>query len=139
MEKKELLACTIDLESGFTHVLFNLAAQGYSHIRAIYSGSGDSGAIHELLAIKRGGVIEEGDDLPTLTKGAETIELEYDLAELISNKIYDILNNASDWYNNEGGGGTLFISTDDYKYKGDHYYNVIHEEHEELDGTIGDN
>lgn len=140
MKEEKVLKCTIPLDSAFTHILFNIAAQGYSHIKATYSGSGDSGAIDELVAIKRGGVIEdeEGCDLPQVKQNAEEVKLEDELERLIEGKIYSIINNASDWYNNDGGGGTLFISTEDYKYKGDHYYNVMHEEHEELNGTMGD-
>lgn len=37
-KKKTIVNATIPLDSGFTHVLFNLAAQGYSHIKVDYSG-----------------------------------------------------------------------------------------------------
>ena len=38
MSKEETteVKCTIPLDSGFTHILFNLASQGYSHIYVEY-------------------------------------------------------------------------------------------------------
>ncbi len=137
-EKKEEIACTIPLTSGFTHILFNLASQGYSHIYANYYGSGDSGAIEELYLVKRGSVHEEEGSLPELEGDAVLADIEDELAELLSNKIYDIVNNEGDWYNNEGGGGKLFISTDDGKYRGDHYVHVTESIHNDVEGRLGD-
>jgi hypothetical protein len=138
-EEKKEISCTIPLDSGFTHVLFNLASQGYSHIYARYSGSGDSGAIDEMYLVERGGVIEENkDDLPQLEEDAVLADIENDLFELLQDKIYSIADNADDWYNNDGGGGVIFISTEDYKYKGDHYVNVTESIHTDVEGTLGD-
>lgn len=137
-EKKKEISCTIPLTSGFTHILFNLASQGYSHIYANYYGSGDSGAIEELYLVGRGGVVEIDRDLPELKEDVPLADVEDELAELLREKIYDIINNEGDWYNNEGGGGKLFISTDDGKYKGDHYINVTESVHNDVSGTLGD-
>ena len=138
MENK--ISCTIPLDSGFTHILFNLASQGYSHIYVEYYGSGDDGAIEQMSALKREDVEEEEDVFPEIKDKAEYHSVEEELAKVIENKVYEhILASASDWYNNEGGGGKLFISTEDCKFIGDHYYNIIHEEHEELRGKFGDN
>ena len=134
------VSCTIPLDSGFTHILFNLASQGYSHIYVEYYGSGDNGAIEQVSLLKRGTVIETEDGFPEIKNDAKYYSLEDELDKLIDDKIYKyILEDASDWYNNEGGGGKLFISTEDCKFIGDHYYNIIHEEHEELKGEFRDN
>jgi len=141
MSKEETteVKCTIPLDSGFTHILFNLASQGYSHIYVEYYGSGDSGAIEMISALKREDVIEEEDQFPEIIRNTVHHDIEDDLKDLIEKRVYEnILNDATDWYNNEGGGGKLFISTDDCKFKADHYYNVNHEEHEDIDGTFGD-
>jgi len=137
-EEKKEINCTIPLDSGFTHILFNLASQGYSHIYARYYGSGDSGAIEEIYLVERGGVHEEEGSLPELEGDAVLAYIEGELSKLLEDKIYKIADNAGDWYNNEGGGGTIFISTEDYKYKADHYINVTETVHEDLDGTFGD-
>lgn len=139
-KKHKVLSCTIPLDSAFSHILFNLAAQGYSYIKISYSGSGDSGGIDEMYAILRGGVDDKDDtDLPVEKSKAKIATLEKELYERIEEEVYEkILESVSDWYNNDGGGGVLFISTEDCKYKGDHYVNIINEEHENLDGVIGD-
>lgn len=140
IEKINEISCTIPLESAFTHILFNLSAQGYSHIYSSYSGSGDDGAIDEIILIKRGNVIEKDNEFPFIKDEEEYAVVNKDLLKLLSDKIYTtILNDATNWYNNEGGGGKLFISTDDGTYKCDHYYNVTESIHEELDGKFGDN
>lgn len=134
-----VVTCTIPLDSGFTHILFNIAAQGYSHIVIEYSGSGDSGGIDEIYAVKRGGVKENEGDIPELKSNFVRVDLDGDLEQVIQDVAYkQVLNDATDWYNNEGGGGRLFISTDDSKYEADHYYNVVSEEHEQLSGRLGD-
>lgn len=139
------VTCTIPLDSGFTHILFNLASQGYSHVYVEYHGGGDQGAIETIRPLKRGTVKESEEEFPKIiaTEGLvveDRDEFDSELKQVLEDKIYkDILDSASDWYNNEGGGGTLFISTEDYKYKCDHFYNVIHEEHEDINGTFRDN
>jgi hypothetical protein len=139
MVNNKMVECTIPVDSAFTDVLFNLAAQGYTYIRARYSGSGDDGCIDEIHAVLRGGVVED-DDLCELTDKAELFTLETDLEDRISDVIYDkILDSASNWYNDEGGGGVLYLSTEDGSYKGDHYINIVHTEHEILSGKLGDN
>jgi hypothetical protein len=35
------------------------------------------------------------------------------------------LDSLDDWYNNEGGGGNLLISTLDGSYRTDHYVNIM--------------
>ena len=137
-EEKKEISCTIPLDSGFTHILFNLASQGYSHIYARYYGSGDSGAIEEIYLVERGGVHEEEGSLPELEGDAVLADIEDELSKVLMEKVYEILSHEDDWYNYEGGGGTLFISTEDYKYRGDHYINVTESVHNDVEGVLGD-
>lgn len=135
---RKVINTTIPLTSGFTHILFNLSAQGYSHIKITYSGGGDEGSIDDIILIKRGGVEEREDNIYELND-IKTDEVAQELRDLLELKVYDyILESASDWYNNEGGGGTIYISCDDGKYKGNHYVNKIKRNYETLEGQFGD-
>jgi hypothetical protein len=137
-EEKKQISCTIPLESGFTHILFNLASQGYSHIYVRYSGSGDDGGVDEMYLVERGHVIEADDNFPELRDDLGLADIEDELSKVLMVKVYEILSHEDNWYDNEGGGGTLFISTEDYKYKGDHYVNVTESVHNDVSGTLGD-
>lgn len=138
METKTISA-TVPLESGFTHVLFNLAAQGYDYIRIGYSGSGDSGCIDEIYLAPKGTITIENNELK------EHDEIDYALPDgnlraLIENKAYEhVLNDADDWYHNDGGGGTLYISTLDGSYYANHYVNITETIDSVLTGKFGDN
>jgi hypothetical protein len=131
---------TIPLESGFTHVLFNLAAQGIGLITVSYSGGGDNGAIDEIVGYRIGD-FEEPEDLqdePPKLKG-EDITFSEEVEKLIEHEAYDqILENASDWVNNDGGGGTLYIYTASGDYYCDHYYYVTATEEDSFSGKMKD-
>lgn len=138
---KEKLSCTIDLKSGFTHILFNLAAQGYSHIRVQYSGGGDSGAIDSIIAYPTGSVMVDEDTQKVIDydEDRSVADLDEELFKVIENSIYvQILNSADDWYNNDGGGGTLWVDLRDASYLGDHYVNVTETIDTVLEGKLGD-
>lgn len=134
----EKISPTIPLNSGFTHLLFNLAAQGYHWIRIKYSGGGDEGCVDEVELIPAGHI--------TIEDGEVKDDDDYDVAELceemeerVKNLVTDkLLQGADDWYNNEGGGGTMYISTLDASYHGDHYYNVTETVDSVLTGKVGD-
>lgn len=139
---RKIISLTIPENSAFTHVLFNLAAQGYSYIKISYSGGGDSGSIDGISLVERGCLKEDEDGEPIPVEGVKmiTADPDHNLKNLLEKKAYDnILLDANDWWNSEGGGGTLFIATEDAKYYGDHYINVVKEEHEILSGKFGDN
>lgn len=124
MEKEEKVGINIPYESGFTHILFNLAGQGYSCIRVEYSGGGDEGHIQDINVMLRKGTNPDVEFYEQA--GEDGPPLDEKLADIIRDKAYKyILDNADDWCNNEGGGGTLYISTDDGEYYADHYVNQI--------------
>lgn len=132
------ISLTIPEDSGFTHVLFNLAAQGFEFIKINYSGGGDSGCIDDVYLLFHGTATIEGDNI------SENNDRDYAhpdtvLKELIEQKALDqVLDKADDWWNNEGGGGTLYISTLDGSYYGDHYVNVTDTIDSKLTGKFGD-
>lgn len=136
---EEKINLTIPYDSGFTHVLFNIAAQGYEYIHVEYSGGGDEGGIDSINFIPN-------NCMKVIDNTAEFTTTEYEngvpneqLKDIIDDQIYkQILDNANDWYNNEGGGGNLYISTLDGSYFCDHYVNVITTEESLLTGKFGD-
>jgi hypothetical protein len=137
MEKEETVSINIPYESGFTHILFNLAGQGYSCIRVEYSGGGDEGHIQDINVMKRKGT--DPNEKFYNQAGQDGPPLDEKLSDIIRDRAYKhILDNADDWCNNEGGGGTLYISTDDGEYHADHYINIISTEESSLDGQLFD-
>lgn len=122
---KKTFGLTIPYESGFTHVLFNLLAQGVVKIEISYSGSGDSGAIDEIQLLLADGSAHNPD-----TKLAEIID---------THVCKNLLDDLDDWYNDDGGGGKLVIETADAAYKCDHYVNIVSQEFSEHEGKFGDN
>jgi hypothetical protein len=135
----EDIGLTIPYDSAFTHVLFNLAAQGFEYIKIQYSGGGDSGCIDDVYLVRQGAIkIEDGE--VSENNDRDYADPDRKLRLLIEEKAYDrVLNNADDWYNNEGGGGTLYISTMDGTYHGDHYVNETTTHDSTLTGKFGDN
>lgn len=89
-----------------------------------YSGSGDSGGIDNFSYLD-----ENGDEI----EGIEGTHAE--LHNQLENYIYNILQDVEDWYNNEGGYGTVtldlinnsfkidnniyYMETENYKHEGD--------------------
>lgn len=132
------ISLTIPEDSAFTHVLFNLAAQGFEFIKINYSGGGDSGCIDDVYLLFHGTTTIEDDNV------SENNDRDYAhpdavLKELIEQKaLAQVLDKADDWWNNEGGGGTLYISTLDGSYYGDHYVNVTETIDSKLTGKFGD-
>lgn len=127
-------------DMGFTHLLFNLFAQGCSHIRFEYSGGGDSGCIDCVTAFKLEDVkVDPDENLYEVVDDPTPLELEEELQNHIESVITDkILEKADDWWNNDGGGGTLWIDCRDASYYGDHYVNITTTEDSVLSGKMGD-
>ena len=131
---------TIPLDSGFTHILLNIAAQGFEYIKFNYSGAGDSGMIDAIILIPHG-CIEIKDEKVNQIKPfpPQENDLGIKLAAVLEEVVYSkILENAHDWYNNEGGGGTLYLCTLDGNYHGDHYVYITETQESTLSGKLGD-
>lgn len=138
-KERKVIATTIPLDSGFTHLLLNIAAQGYAWIEVEYSGGGDDGSIDTVDLIPTGALDIEDGEVKWHDDNCERANLEQKLKDHIENFTYDkILNDADDWWNNEGGGGTLYISTLDGSYHANHYVNVIETIDSVLTGKLGD-
>ena len=96
-------------EQELMQTLMQLADLGITGIRISYEGSGDSGCIDEMLYTERENVsIEDVQNLPWNSKDLR--KLNNELAINLENFTTDtILDDIEDWWNNEGGHGTLSI------------------------------
>jgi hypothetical protein len=100
------------LTLGQTFILYDM---GVRKIEVRYSGGGDSGAIDEVIFLN-----EEEDDITEFVKDkldALDVELSVDCIENVA--YAQILNHhISDWYNNGGGAGNLYIEIPSLKAYG---------------------
>lgn len=96
-------------EQELTQTLIQLADLGVTGIRINYEGGGDSGCIEDIMYTDKEGVLlYEVQNLPWGSKDLK--ELNNELAINIENFTTDtILDTIEDWWNNEGGSGTLAI------------------------------
>ena len=96
-------------EQELTQTLIQLADLGVTGIRINYEGGGDSGCIEDIMYTDKEGVsLDEVQNLPWGSKDLK--ELNNELAINIENFTTDtILDTIEDWWNNEGGSGTLAI------------------------------
>jgi hypothetical protein len=96
-------------EQELTQTLIQLADLGVTGIRINYEGGGDSGCIEDIMYTdKKGVLLEEVQNLPWDSKNLKALNNE--LAINIENFATDkILDDIEDWWNNEGGSGTLSI------------------------------
>ena len=96
-------------EQELTQTLIQLADLGVTGIRINYEGGGDSGCIEDIIYTdKKGVLLEEVQNLPWDSKNLK--ELNNELAINIENFVTDtILDTIEDWWNNEGGSGTMSI------------------------------
>ena len=107
-------------ENEMTGLLLQLADLGVTGIKIFYSGSGDSGDIDDVVYTRT----KEAsfDDINTLSSYGENSlylkELDYDLKDEISDFAdQKILNDIEDWWNNDGGYGTMLIKIPSGKYE----------------------
>ena len=96
-----------------TGLLLQLADLGVTGIKVIYSGGGDSGAIDEIIYTTE--EITFLEDLENLDQYSENVLNLRDLSTSLYSNIEDfatsqILDNIEDWWNNEGGYGTVLIT-----------------------------
>jgi hypothetical protein len=96
-------------EQELTQTLIQLADLGVTGIRINYEGGGDSGCIEDMMYTEEKDVsIEDVQNLPWDSNDLR--KLNNELANNIENFTTDtILDTIEDWWNNEGGSGTLSI------------------------------
>lgn len=113
-------------ETMMTGLLLKLADRGVTGIKVYYEGGGDSGAIEDVVYTTE--VLDKDEDvafdiisnLPTHgpEKAPDLKDLDSGLDSDINNFAEEaILNSIEDWWNNEGGYGSLAIMIPSGKYK----------------------
>jgi hypothetical protein len=117
-------------------LLFKLKDLGIAYIQAYYEGGGDSGAIEDLLYVDNKKAIEEDLNFNKLCEDnyinhrscGIDFEIDSSLDSLIEDLIYGLLENVEDWYNNDGGFGTVYIniSTGEYSINNNVRYTETH-------------
>jgi len=107
-------------ENDMTGLLLQLADLGVTGIKIIYSGGGDSGAIDDIIYTTQEVTFLE--DLESLDQYSEDILNLRDLSTSFYSDIEDfatekLLDKIEDWWNNEGGYGTVLIAIPSGNYK----------------------
>ena len=100
-------------ENDMTGLLLKLADLGVTGIKIIYSGGGDSGAIDDIIYTTEEVTFLE--DLENLDQYSENVLNLKDLSTSLYSDIEDfahskLLDNIEDWWNNDGGYGTILIA-----------------------------
>jgi len=100
-------------ENDMTGLLLQLADLGVTGIKVLYSGGGDSGAIDDIIyTTQEVTSLEDLDDLDPYSNNVLNVR---DLSTSFYLNIEDfaterLLDNIEDWWNNEGGYGTVLIA-----------------------------
>ena len=112
-------------ENNMTGLLLQLADRGVTGIKVQYEGSGDSGAIENVVyTTEKMSEDEEAafDDINNLGVWGQDVKHLTDLDSGISSDIQHfveeaLLNDIEDWWNNDGGYGAVSIIIPSGKYK----------------------
>jgi len=113
-------------ENNMTGLLLQLADLGVTGIKVFYSGGGDSGAIDDIVYTTR--KVTNFEDINYLNNYGMDVFYLKDLDSALNQDIENfaeekILNDIEDWWNNDGGYGTLLIAIPSGNYK---IYNSIY-------------
>lgn len=130
---KEELELQVSAKSSLSDILFNMRLAGYGYVCIHYSGSGDSGSVDDVYVIKKEDGSQDEEGVITLKKSywdLDKVYLPNDLRQVIEDAVDgSILDDGADWYNNDGGGGTLIICTENGDYYDDRYVNVVDQQY----------
>jgi hypothetical protein len=112
-------------EQELTQTLIQLADLGVTGIRINYEGGGDSGCIEDIMYTDKEGVLlDEVQNLPWDSKNLKNLNNE--LADNIENFAHtQILDDIEDWWNNEGGSGTLAILVPSGEYNVENNIRIV--------------
>ena len=123
-------------EQELMQTLIQLADLGVTGIRINYEGGGDSGCIEGMLYTEEKDVsIEDVQNLPWDSKNLNNLSSE--LASNIENFAHaQILDDIEDWWNNEGGSGTLAILVPSGEYNVQNNIRVINYEEYFHEGNL---
>lgn len=123
-------------EQELMQTLIQLADLGVTGIRINYEGGGDSGCIEDMMYTEEKDVsIEDVQNLPWDSKNLKNLSSE--LASNIENFAHaQILDDIEDWWNNEGGNGTLAILVPSGEYNVQNSIRIINYEEYFHEGNL---
>jgi hypothetical protein len=127
-------------ENEMTGLLLQLADLGVTGIRIYYEGGGDDGSIESITYTTGRAADYTDEEMFEIVKDVDYLNSENDLSVLnneLSRKLEEfahctILDNIEDWWNNDGGYGTLCILIPSGKYviennvRYSEFHNYIH-------------
>ena len=133
-------------ELDMTGLLLKLADIGITGIKVHYAGSGDSGAIENIVYTTEELDEDEVDafnELDTLdiwgNDRNDLTELNVELSNLVENFVQDkLLNDIEDWWNNDGGEGEVLILVPSGKYQINNRIYITDTEEFKHDGSLLD-
>ena len=127
-------------ELEMTGYLLKLADYGITGVGIYYEGSGDSGAIEcivytNVACANLDDVESELDDVWS----AERLEsIDTSLYSHIQDFAYELLEDVEDWYNDDGGWGTIFIHVSTGKYVINNNIRITHTDYYTHEGNLMD-
>jgi hypothetical protein len=137
---REVLELNVSANSNLSDILFNIRLAGYGYVCIDYSGSGDSGSVDDVYLVKKENGTQDEEGVITINKSRWDMDVVYlpdDIRQVIEDFVDSrILSDGADWYNNDGGGGTVAICTENGDYYDDRYVNIIEREHYSETGNL---
>ena len=124
-------------ELEMTEFMLELSGMGITGILIRYDGSGDSGQIEEIqYCTEPIDAVEDVED-NVHYESPELSALSSDLKSRIEDFTSDkLLENIEDWYNNEGGFGTVSIMVPSGQYSIDNNIRIIEHENYTYEGNL---
>lgn len=126
--------------------LINLVEAGIGFIYLTYNGGGDSGAIEEIVAIsntceKAKKIWESKDEMLPMYIGEsmdidlETFPVSVSMQD-IEDMCYKHLNHIEDWWNNDGGYGSMLIEIPSLKFRNNNAVHYTQTDYYSHDGEL---
>ena len=126
-------------ENDMTGLLLKLADLGVTGIKLFYSGSGDSGAIDDIVYTTN--EVADIEDINYLENFGDHVYYLKDLDSALNADIENfaevqILSDIEDWWNNDGGYGVMLIAVPSGNYKIDNTIYYTNTEEYYHDGNL---
>ncbi len=113
-------------------VVMHLTDLGVERVVVEYSGSGDSGGIDSIGYVKK----QDPDVYVFSTSRNGDLNVKYEVEEFIEIQVYAQLEEYEDWYNNDGGSGSMTIEIPSGEFICDHSINIINTQNYEYTGKF---
>jgi len=122
-------------ENNIESILIGLVNAGIKKVRVYYEGSGDSGCIDSIQSTTDSNITFE--DLEDWQVGDDLQKLNSSLYSLVDDFCSEqLLNDIEDWWNDDGGWGTIHIDVEVGTYSIQNNVRVVHEEEYTHEGNL---